>query len=61
MRKQGRIPTNIIIINLEPKYNVPDSKMEELLKWLEYNGYPLDEGTKAKLRDKCNPQVAYSS
>ena len=54
------MPANIIFINLEPKYNVPDRKMEELLQWLEHNGYPLDEDTKVKLRDKCSPQVAYS-
>jgi len=61
MRKEvNRVPANIIFINLEPKCNVPDSKMEELLEWLERNGHPLEEDIKAKLRDKCSPQVAYN-
>lgn len=55
------MPANIIFINMEPKYNVPDSRMEEFLSWLELNSQPLDEDTKNKLRDKCNPQSAYSS
>jgi hypothetical protein len=54
------MPANIIFVNLEPKCNVPDSKMEELLQWLERNGHPLEEDAKAKLRGKYSPEVSYN-
>ena len=54
------MPSNIIAINGSPEYNVPDSKMVELIEWLKANGYTLDKDVKSKLRDKYSPQVAYS-
>lgn len=49
------MPSNIISINLIPEYNIPDNKMEELVKFLRKNGHPIDNDTKDKLISKCSP------
>jgi len=54
------MPSNIISINLIPEYNIPDKRMEELLKFLHENGHIIDKDTKNKLTDKCNPLIACS-
>ena len=52
--------SNTISINLEPEYNVPDSKMEKLLKFLRKNAYLIDKDTKDKLTSKHSRLFAYS-
>jgi len=54
------MPSNIIYINAVPKYNVPDSKMEELIEFLKKIACPVREEIKDKLEDKCSPLGAYS-
>lgn len=44
------MPSNHLLINGVKEFSVPDSKMEEFLKWLEKNGYPTNTGIKKPAR-----------
>jgi hypothetical protein len=53
------MPSNIISINFKPEYNMPDSKMQKLMKFLKENAYPIDKDTRDKLASKYSPLVSY--
>ncbi len=53
------MPSNIISINLKPQYNMPDSKMDELIKYLEEKAHRISSDDRKKLETKRSPQFAY--
>ena len=42
------MPSNFIIINNNMEYIVVDSKMDDLLQWLDTNGHPINTGIKTE-------------
>jgi len=46
------MPSNQIVINKTIEYYVGDSKMEELLTWLDSNGFKQGEETDAEIEDE---------
>ena len=51
------MPANIITINNVFEYNVPDSKMEAFLEWLEENAYPTNTKVTVEPEEEAYEQV----
>ena len=46
------MPANQIIINNSIKYYVGDSRVEELITWLDNNGIKQEDNTDAEIEDE---------
>jgi len=53
------MPSNHLLINNSLEYIVPDSKMEEFIKWLGENGEAVDTGLEKEL-DEIIPGITSS-
>jgi len=54
------MPSNHILINNSMEYSVPDSKMDNLLQWLEDNAYTTDTGLRKEPEEIIDEAISYS-
>ncbi len=54
------MPSNHILINNAMEYFVPDSKMDDFLRWIDRNGYEADTGIKPEPDEIYTSATLYS-
>ena len=54
------MPSNHILINNSMEYSVPDSKMDNLLQWLEDNAYTINTGLRKESDEIIGEAISYS-
>ena len=54
------MPSNHVLINNGMEYSVPDSKMDNLLQWLEDNAYTTNTGLRKEAEEIIDEAISYS-